>query len=247
MICLTFDKPSPKLLTNQAFRNCHNIIVPCSAITGYTLWGLSATNTLPREGYYIIQPKLALSGKKRRTGIIASSAAAARAKCRRGCGRLYKVRQLTASEEKTAHAGGWVRGTASGKSAGGDRHISGFGPKLKRADDSTPAKRIIDWNGFKIGLQYLPFELRHGKILPAAYGHIRGTRGADGMAIDVYVGVELDCPDVYAIRQVINGEFDEEKFVIGVRSMDEAKALYLKVMPEEFFGGISKVSTEVWK
>jgi hypothetical protein len=77
------------------------------------------------------------NGKKRRTGIVASSAAAARSKCRRGCGRLYKVRTLTASEEKTAHNGGWVRGTATGKPAGSDRHISGFGPKLKRKDSQT--------------------------------------------------------------------------------------------------------------
>lgn len=77
------------------------------------------------------------NGKKRRTGIVASSASAARSKCKRGCGRLYKVRSLTASEEKTASKGGWVRGTASGKPAGGDRHISGFGPKLKKRGDET--------------------------------------------------------------------------------------------------------------
>lgn len=71
------------------------------------------------------------NGKPRRTGVLASSASAAREKCRQGCGRLYKVRSLNASEKKQASNGDWIRTTASGKSAGSDRNISGYGPKLK--------------------------------------------------------------------------------------------------------------------
>ncbi len=110
-----------------------------------------------------------------------------------------------------------------------------------RQDDATPAKRIIEWNGFKVGLQYLPFELRHGKLLTAAYGHIQKTKGADDMALDVYVGTKLESTKVYAIAQFINGVFDEEKIIIGSDSQDEAKAIYLSAMPEEFFGGIREL------
>ncbi|MBD2365256.1 DUF1073 domain-containing protein [Anabaena minutissima FACHB-250] len=105
-------------------------------------------------------------------------------------------------------------------------------------DDSTPVKKIIEWNGFKIGLQYLPFEMRHNKMLTAAYGHFRKTKGADGMAVDCYVGTNLKSPKLFVIEQLVNGEFDEEKYVIGVNSIEEARAIYLEVMPEEMLGGI---------
>jgi len=113
-----------------------------------------------------------------------------------------------------------------------------------RLDDATTVQRIIDWQGFKVGLQYLPFQYRHGKLLTAAYGHLQKTKGADGMALDVYVGTKLDSPKVYAIAQQINGEFDEEKMVIGVDSQDEAIQIFIKAMPPEFFGGIREMSLD---
>jgi Inorganic Pyrophosphatase len=122
---------------------------------------------------------------------------------------------------------------------GGDRALEFLNI---RTDDATPAKRIIDWNGFKIGLQYLPFEFRHGKVLTAAYGHIQKTKGEDEMAVDVYVGTKLESPKIYAIAQHINGSFDEEKIVIGVETTNEAKAIYLAAMPEDFFGGIRELT-----
>lgn len=110
-----------------------------------------------------------------------------------------------------------------------------------RNDDSTPAKRIIDFQGFKLGLQYLPFDQRHGRLLPVAYGHIRGTKGADGMAVDCYVGSNLLSEKVYAIAQVIDGKFDEEKLMLGFDSPEQAEQIYKQVMPPEFFGGIREM------
>ncbi|ALF52256.1 hypothetical protein ACX27_04330 [Nostoc piscinale CENA21] len=111
-------------------------------------------------------------------------------------------------------------------------------------DDSTPVKKIIDWQGFKIGLQYLPFEMRHNKMLTAGYGHFQKTRGADKMAVDCYVGTNLKSPKLFVIEQMIDGEFDEEKYVIGVNSIEEARQIYLEVMPEEMLGSISECSVE---
>ena len=120
---------------------------------------------------------------------------------------------------------------------------------MERTDDASPVQRIIEWNGLKIGLQYLPFQLRHGKMLPVGYGHIQKTKGADGMALDVYVGTKLESQKIFAISersasqgaQYIDGKFDEEKLFIGVDSSEEAEAIYKQVMPEEFFGGIREV------
>lgn len=110
-----------------------------------------------------------------------------------------------------------------------------------RSDDSTPAKKIIEWNGFQIGLQYLPFEKRHGKLLKAAYGHFRKTKGADGMAVDVYVGTAIESDKIFAIEQLIDGNFDEEKMVIGVWNIEQAKSLYLSAMPSKFMGDVREI------
>jgi SPP1 gp7 family putative phage head morphogenesis protein len=110
-----------------------------------------------------------------------------------------------------------------------------------RTDDATPAKRIIDWHGFKLGLQYQPFDLRHGKVLPVAYGHIQKTKGADGMACDCYVGPDLESDRVFEITQLVNGQFDEHKYMLGFASQDAARNTFLKVMPAAMFGGIREV------
>jgi hypothetical protein len=72
----------------------------------------------------------------RNTPVVASSEAAARKKCKRGCGALVKTRSPTASENKTMARGGWVRSRASGKAppskgvvkSGGS---TGYGPSRK--------------------------------------------------------------------------------------------------------------------
>ncbi|MBW4421793.1 MAG: DUF1073 domain-containing protein [Myxacorys californica WJT36-NPBG1] len=111
-----------------------------------------------------------------------------------------------------------------------------------RTDDSTPTKKIIDFHGFKLGLQYLPFDQRHGRLLPVAYGHIQKTKGADGMAVDCYLGSNFASKKVYAIAQHINGQFDEEKLMLGFDAAAQAEQIYKQVMPAEFFGGIREIS-----
>jgi phage-related protein (TIGR01555 family) len=115
----------------------------------------------------------------------------------------------------------------------------------ERFDDATPVKRIIDWNGFKIGLQYLPFQLRHKKVLPVAYGHIQKTKGDDSMALDCYVNPGLQPEDpIFAIQQLVNGELDEEKIMLGFASAQDAQATFEQVMAPEMFGGIRELSLE---
>lgn len=109
-------------------------------------------------------------------------------------------------------------------------------------DDNTPAKRIIEWNGLRIGLQYFPFDNRHGRTLTAAYGHFRNTKGADGMAVDVYVGSNLELDNIFVIDQHIDGKFDEHKYIIGVATVEEAKRLYIQNMPEEMLGNIRETT-----
>lgn len=51
----------------------------------------------------------------RNTPVLADSASAARAKCKRGCGKLVKSRALSSKEQKQASKGEWVTTRANGK------------------------------------------------------------------------------------------------------------------------------------
>jgi hypothetical protein len=119
-------------------------------------------------------------------------------------------------------------------------------PKMDavRTDDDSPIKKTLDWKGFKIGLQYQPFDLRHEKLLPCGYGEIIGTTAADGMPLDCYVGTELDSDRVFVVSQLKadTGEFDEYKLFIGFT--DDAptiKDLFVSLMGQERFGGIKEI------
>ena len=79
------------------------------------------------------------------------------------------------------------------------------------------------------------------------YGFIENTTGADGDEIDVFVKNHLfDEPEcAYIIKQVdINGQFDEQKVIIGAETEEEAKEIYLSNYEKSWqgFGGIKKIS-----
>ncbi|KAB2922215.1 MAG: PLxRFG domain-containing protein [Dechloromonas sp.] len=64
--------------------------------------------------------------------------------------------------------------------------------------------------------------------MPAHYGYIKRTTGADGDHLDVYMGDHPDSDMVVVIDQVDakTGDFDEHKVILGTRSRKEAMDLY---------------------
>lgn len=65
--------------------------------------------------------------------------------------------------------------------------------------------------------------------MPADYGYIKRTVGADNEQVDVYLGHEPQtAQDAYIVDQVDaeTGKFDEHKLIIGAANEDEARALY---------------------
>ena len=81
--------------------------------------------------------------------------------------------------------------------------------------------------------------------MQAAYGFIPGTRGADGDAIDVYLG-NNPTRKVYIVSQMHpGGGFDEEKVMLGYPNAQQAEAMYRAHMPhngDKHFGGIREMS-----
>lgn len=68
----------------------------------------------------------------------------------------------------------------------------------------------------------------HSCIVAAHYGYIRGTHGADGDAVDCFVGPELGSDAVWIIDQVnpSTKKFDEHKVMLGFKDWPSACAAY---------------------
>lgn len=82
------------------------------------------------------------------------------------------------------------------------------------------------------------------------YGYLRGTEGADGDHIDLFLSDDPTQGDVFVVDQVKeDGSFDEHKVMYGFTSIDEAKEAYLSNYSPgwEGLGNITGVSKEIFK
>ena len=70
------------------------------------------------------------------------------------------------------------------------------------------------------------------RSMGAHYGYVRGSQGADGEQVDVYLGPRPDAPKVYVVDQVgADGKFDEHKALIGYTNLLAAKRAYASHYP----------------
>lgn len=88
--------------------------------------------------------------------------------------------------------------------------------------------------------------------LEHAYGYVRGSKGADGDHVDVFLGDQATDTSrpVYVIDQVNEDRsFDEHKVVMGFTTAKDAKAAYLANYEDGWngFGGMRKMSFEEFK
>jgi len=77
--------------------------------------------------------------------------------------------------------------------------------------------------------------------MPAHYGYIKRTDGADGDAVDVYIGDNPDAQEVFFVDQIDpkTGRFDEAKVMIGFNSSREAGDAYKAAFSDG--SGVSRV------
>jgi N12 class adenine-specific DNA methylase len=80
----------------------------------------------------------------------------------------------------------------------------------------------------------------------AAYGYFPGTKGADGMHVDIYMGEEPGSPTVYVIDEIDrkSGAFRQHKVMAGFTSERDAFAAYVGTSSKgpETVGAISTMS-----
>lgn len=101
-----------------------------------------------------------------------------------------------------------------------------------------PFEGFIDFQGIKIDVENAKGSTRTGEgpegpwatHMFAHYGEIRGTEATDGDKLDVYVGDNHDSSLVVVIHQhnPWDGQYDEDKVVLGCESVEEAIGLYKK-------------------
>lgn len=95
----------------------------------------------------------------------------------------------------------------------------------------------IAWNGLDISIENAKGSERSGTdsdgetwsvTMPAHYGYIKRTEGADGDHVDVYIGDMPDSDNVVIVNQIdpATGKFDEHKVILGTGSTAAALRIY---------------------
>lgn len=82
------------------------------------------------------------------------------------------------------------------------------------------------------------------------YGFIYCVKGADGDALDVYLGPDQEAKTAYIVHQVdpSSGDYDEDKVMLGFESPEEAKKAYLKHYDsKDFFGSMTEIPFSEFK
>lgn len=104
-------------------------------------------------------------------------------------------------------------------------------PKKKKKPSAKDSALV---NDLGIVIETVKGDIRFGSDfqieMPADYGFLTGTTGADGDELDCYVGEFYDnCPLVYVVNQSHIGSymFDEHKCMIGYKDIESAKADYM--------------------
>jgi len=109
-------------------------------------------------------------------------------------------------------------------------------PRAKRKE--FPFQGFIDFQGLEIDVENVKGSTRSGTgpegdwsiYMHTHYGEIRKTEGTDGDKLDVYVGDNHDSSLVVVIHQhnPWDGQYDEDKVILGCESVEEAIGLYKK-------------------
>ena len=120
----------------------------------------------------------------------------------------------------------------------------------------------VVWNGLDITIENPQGSERSGTdangkawsvTMPASYGYLKRTEGADGDHIDVYLGKHLQSDKVFIIDQkhLGRGEFDEHKVMLGFPTLREAERIYKRGFSDgkgvERLGAITPMSLGEFK
>jgi hypothetical protein len=122
---------------------------------------------------------------------------------------------------------------------------------MKLADAEHKLQDHLEFQGLSIAVENKKGSVRSGvgkdgkkwrTVMKAPYGYFIGSEGADKDAVDCFVGPNKKAVNAYVIHQKKHdGSYDEDKVILGVDSVEEAKKLYLSHYDTDRFLGPMKV------
>lgn len=112
------------------------------------------------------------------------------------------------------------------------------GPSEAQKEAGNYRKFHTSIHGLDVAIENLKGTKRTGKgkngkpwsvTMPAHYGYIKGTEGADGDQVDVYLGPDHSSKNVFVVNQKDHGtgKFDEHKVMLGFPDLEAAKKAYI--------------------
>jgi len=135
-------------------------------------------------------------------------------------------------------------------------------PTGPQAETNSYRHGHVKLHGFSISIENPKGSSRKGvdpggrpwKVtMPAHYGYIKGTVGADKDHVDVYIGDHPESDMVFVVDQLNlgSGEFDEHKVILGCKDMSQAKKVYCAGFSDgkgpERIGAITELMVELFK
>lgn len=132
-------------------------------------------------------------------------------------------------------------------------------PRFRHEDTAHPFVGSLNLYGIDIDIEQNAGDTRSGVDpsgtawsveMPAAYGEVRGTIGADGDAVDVFVGPDLHAAFVYVIQSKYPGskDFDETKSCLCFSTREDALAAFRRAYSEPgFLYGVKTWTVPAWR
>lgn len=116
-------------------------------------------------------------------------------------------------------------------------------PTLAQKEAGNYAKGHVRIHGLDIAIENARGTSRNGVDpdgkkwsckLPCHYGYIKGTKGADGDHVDVYLGPHVKSPRIFVVDQIDadTRKFDEHKSFVGFTSKDQVLRTYRKAFSD---------------
>ena len=120
-------------------------------------------------------------------------------------------------------------------------------------------KGKVKLRGFQIAIENPIGSVRSGvdkdgkewrSIMHRDYGYFVGSKAVDGDPVDVFIGDDPENDPIWVVDQVDGeGKFDEPKVILGAKSEEEARELYLNHYPEGWkgLGAITKMADDEFR
>lgn len=148
---------------------------------------------------------------------------------------------------------------ADQEAAQGQSDLLSSQPSAAQKEAGNYKKKHVRIHGLEISIENQAGSIRSGtddqgndwsNEIQHDYGDIKGTKGADGDAIDVFIGKNLTGTKVFVVNQTHeNGEFDEHKVMIGFNAKDSAEKGYLKNYDQDWdnYSGVVETTIDEFK